>query len=175
MPVAAQKKYYLIDTCALIYYFDNPESSVKYKITDDTADGVAFYYIPQFCVAETFNVFARLYYRPPKITKKKYTALVDAFKYMIKNREILYAYDLHRYHNLNCDLVYETEHITPQAKNSKGKAVARPYLSTFDILIIAMAIELNKVHGQGNVCILSRDARLIDIAKKVGINAEWYR
>ncbi len=172
MSLIGQKKYYLIDTCALIHYFDHEEKDVKYKITDEIANKSSFYYIPQFCVAEVFNVFAKLHHRNGKIDAQKYSDLVNGFKYMIKNREILYAYDLHRYHNLNCDLIYKTEHTTPQTKNRKGKTLS--LLSTFDILIIAMAMELDKIHGQGNICILSRDARLIDIAQKVGVNALWY-
>ena len=170
-----QKTYYLIDTCALIHYFDNQGKTIKYSILDDVANEIAFYYIPQFCVAEVFNVFAKLHYRTKKFTKEAYSSIVESFKYMIKNREILYAYDLHRYHNINCDLIYKIEQTTPQAKNQKGQTSAKPHLSTCDILIIAMAIELDRIHGKGNVSILSRDGRLIDIAKKVGVNAIWYK
>ena len=71
--------------------------------------------------------------------------------------------DLHRYHNINTDKIYKIEHQTPLRGKEK-------YLSSFDILIIGMAIELKKIHiGNNEVILLTRDGRLInyDLAPRV--------
>ncbi|MDR0800637.1 MAG: hypothetical protein LBN01_03805 [Endomicrobium sp.] len=157
------RHYYLIDTSAFCRYVELESNS---NIISNFQNS-CFYYIPQFCIAEVFNTFAKWYYSEDKISPEKYEELCKIFKKLIRNRFVFYPYDLHRYHNLNCDKIYEVEHKTPAQK--KGK------LSTFDILILAMAIELQTIHGNDNITILSCDKRILEIAKLLNIIAEPYQ
>ncbi len=109
-------------------------------------------YLPQFCVAETFNTFARLYYKDKSISEELYNSLTELFKEHIKDRKLLYCYDLHRYHNLNADAVIRAEHTVPYNGDIS--------LSTLDILIIAMGIELMHIHPPKNVYVVTGDKRL---------------
>jgi predicted nucleic acid-binding protein len=166
------RHYYLIDASAVGRYFDEKidPKTVKHNIAVNFGRGNIFYYIPQFCIAEIFNIFAKWHYREEpdrkRISTEKYRSNRNNFKKWIRRRKNMYAYDLHRYHNLNCDKVYKTEHTLP--KIDKNKA----HLSTFDILIIAMALDLQRIHGSDNLTILSCDERLIAVAKKLKIKTE---
>ncbi len=155
-------KYYLIDTSAFIYAIENLDQT-KMDFFVERADGTAFLYMPQFCVPEVFNTYARLFYRENKIVGSLYTKWRNEFIKAIHNRRIIYCYDLHRYHNLNTHKIYKLEHKVPYA-NKEGA------LSAFDILIIAMGVELKKIHSPNEVLILTRDARLCRISN---INREF--
>ncbi|MDR1195504.1 MAG: hypothetical protein LBL00_03405 [Endomicrobium sp.] len=158
---------YLLDASAFLNYVD-PNRSTSTPIIHDIVNEISkgnFYYMPQFCVAEVFNTFAKWRYDKGKIDNNSYNRLCAAFKDMIHDRKVIYAYDLHRYHNINCDKIYATEHTTT-------RPTTKSYLSTFDILIIAMGIELQKIHGIADVTILSNDKRLINISNLVGVQAQ---
>jgi hypothetical protein len=167
---AASKHYYLLDAsayCRFVENTSNPKTQVTHNIISKSLDGY-FYYIPQFCIIEVFNTFAKWYYAEKRISETRYKEICEYFQNLIRNRLVLYTYNLHRYHNLNCDKIFPVEHTTPHTKPKKGK------LSTFDILIIAMALELQLIHGVDNITILSCDARLLDISKKLNIKTESY-
>jgi predicted nucleic acid-binding protein len=167
---AASKHYYLLDASAFCRFaenINNPQSQIEHNILSKNLEGY-FYYIPQFCIAEVFNTFAKWHYAQKRINETRYKELRETFKTLISNRLVLYPYDLHRYHNLNCDKIFPIEHITPHSKPKKGK------LSTFDILIIAMALELQLIHGKENITVLSCDTRLLEISKKLKINVQPY-
>jgi len=144
--------YYLLDASAFIYAIENL-NKLKRDIFVEKANGTAFLYIPQFCIPEVFNTFARFFYRDKRIGGDQYTKWRNEFTKLVRNRRILYCYDLHRYHNLNTNRVYKLEHSTPY-KNGEGA------LSTFDILVVAMGIELKHLHTTSNVSVLTRDGRL---------------
>jgi hypothetical protein len=150
-------RYYLIDTSAFVYAIENLDK-IKMNFFTEKANGTAFLYMAQFCVPEVFNTFARFFYRDKKIGDRLYNKWRNQFIRAIHNRRILYCYDLHRYHNLNTKTIYKIEHKVPY----KDKENA---LSTFDILVIAMGIELKKIHCSNEVLILTRDRRLCRISK----------
>jgi hypothetical protein len=180
MEIADQqsKHYYLLDAsyiCRLIQDCILERDSLDIPFHNITANVMKgnFYYIPQFCIAEVFNTFAKWYYHSNENDKKntnttltsdQYKRINESFKILIRNRRVLYAYDLHRYHNLNCDKIFETEHTTPRKKGS--------WLSTYDILIIAMAMELQRIHGENNITILADDRRLLKIAGLLNVQAQ---
>ncbi|MDR3244695.1 MAG: hypothetical protein LBT79_08105 [Elusimicrobiota bacterium] len=172
------KHYYLIDASAFGRYVDtfNPKSQpIKRNIFSDIIAG-NFYYIPQFCIPEVFNMFAKWRYdtdynkrhKRKKLNKKEYEYLYKLFISYVHNRVLLYPYDLHRYHNLNCHKIYMVE-------NNTDRQQPTDRLSAFDILIIAMGIELQKIHGKNNITILSCDKILIRIANKVNVNVQYYQ
>ncbi len=159
-------KYYLIDTSALVYAFENT-GKTKLDFFKEKANDEAFLYIPQFCVTEVLNTFARFFYKNKNIGPDSYTKWRNEFLKSVRNRKILYAYDLHRYHNLNADKVFRFEHKTPVKQKEH-------YLSTVDILIIAMGMELKKIHCDEEVIIVSRDGRLVRISRKLSVKAVWF-
>jgi hypothetical protein len=161
------KHYYLVDSCAFGRFID-PECPESTHNILNNIDSGAFYYIPQFCITEVFNMFAKWHFCEERIDDSAYLSLRNSFKSLIHDRKVLYPYDLHRYHNLNCDKIYETEQKTPKPKN-------KPKLSSFDILIIAMGLELQHIHGSDNVTILSCDERLLIIADKLHIKIEEFK
>ena len=166
--------YRLLDASCIIDAFDFGNTSKKIR-QDNLLDKILkkehFFYIPQFCVAEVFNTINKWCYRKTndkvQISEEEAKILIDRFKDMIHDRKYLYAYDLHRYHNLNCDKIFKIENSTP-------KIDKKSYLSTFDILIIAMGIELQHIHGKDNFSIVSTDKRLVEVSKKININASFY-
>ncbi len=156
-------QYYLVDTCAYIYAIEN-EGKLKNDLIKKRALNQAFLYIPQFCIPEVLNTLARCFYEDKRYGKEKYEEYKESFLGAVRSGRIFYPYELHRYHNINADKIYETEHTTPLDKTEH-------HLSTFDILIIAMGIELSKIHGK-NVFIVTRDRRLFNIGKKF-VNVVW--
>jgi len=159
-------KYYLIDASAFVYSIENL-GKLKVDYFKEKALGEAFLYIPQFCVTEVLNTFARCFFSEKKISPNVYNKWRGEFIKAIHNRNLLYVYDLHRYHNINTDKIYKIEHQTPLRGKEK-------YLSSFDILIIGMAIEMKKIHiGNNEVILLTRDGRLNRIAKKY-VNTLWF-
>lgn len=158
-------KYYLIDASAFVYAVEN-EGNTKIDFFMEKAGNKAFLYIPQFCIAEVLNTYARFFFKDKKIGSDTYTKWRGAFLKAVHNRRIFYVYDLHRYHNLNADAIYKIEH-----KIALGPKEGP--LSAFDILIIAMGMELKRIHIADEVIILTRDGRLLKIANKF-IDAVWF-
>lgn len=161
-------KYYLIDTSAFVYAIENVNQT-KMDFFMERANGTAFLYMPQFCITEVFNTYARLFYRENKIVGTLYNQWRNEFIRAIHNRRIIYCYDLHRYHNLNVTRVCKIEHTKPY-KNTEDS------LSSFDILVIAMGIELKKIHSPNEVFVLTRDERLhrISSMRKEFAPAVWF-
>lgn len=169
--------YYLIDASAFIYAIENLGKTKKDFFTEKSL-GQAFLYMPQFCVTEVFNVYAKFFHRFKKITTSQ--EYEDWRKYFIQlihrqleppltNENMIYCYDLHRYHNLNAQEIYEVEHTTPYSAKESS-------LSSFDILVIAMGMELKKIHEPNSVIILTRDGRLKRISnmRPNFATAEWF-
>lgn len=178
------KKYYLFDSsAALHYYLASPELPFKRSLAFLMATrlaGKSLFYIPEFCIAETFNIFARYHYRDKELTAADHDRVRKEFSLHVRNRATFYPLELTRYHNYNIDAIAPIEHTTSteyQAANllapisnkklKKGLATVgadknpgRYRLSTFDMLIISMGIELEKVHGKNTVAIITNDKRL---------------
>lgn len=127
-------------------------------VTDQRLKGEAILFLPTFCVTEVKNTFAKWHYRRKKIFKdhNHYKSVLGAFIAHVHDRKFFYCYDLSRYHNLNADEIIPHEQRT---KETPGKG----FLSSLDILIIAMGIELRQIHGE--VHLLTNDERMFTIAK----------
>lgn len=130
-----------------------------------------FLYIPNFCVAEVFSVFAKHAFgrlnphvkNKGTIDKRVYASLCKQFARDIHNGRFFYHYELSRYHILGIDLVAPIDHYY---KISKGFEKRHIPAGTFDHLIISMGIHLAHIHGSNEVCIVSTDDRLIKILEK---------
>ncbi len=133
-----------------------------------------FFYIPNFCIAEVFNVFMKytfsnwnIHTKSGRINRKIHSSLRKQFREDIHNARLFYHYELSRYHVLAIDLVAPIDHhykISRERKNKKRKA--QNPAGTFDHLIIAMGIHLVKIHGSDNVVIVTADDRLAKIVEK---------
>ena len=148
--------YYLLDASAFVYAIENIDK-LKKNFFIEKSNGSVFLYIPQFCIVEVFNAFARFFYRDKRIGNELYTKWRGEFSKLVRNRKVLYCYDLHRYHNFNADKIYKFEHSVPYKSGEKS-------LSAFDILVIAMSMELKHLHSPNQVSILTRDGRLYRIS-----------
>jgi len=186
----SKRKYYLFDTSAAIHFYiphPNPKvNAVLAYLLAQKASGHAFFYIPIFCIAEIFNTLAKHHFRTKEITKDVYDDAVSKVKDHIRNRQFFYPYSMDRYHNLNTDLIFPIEHQVDTEYSVTGLPPGTPigninlalaandphdhtghyHLSTLDIAIIAMGIELRRVHDQ-NFAIISKDKRLINICDKI--------
>lgn len=87
-----------------------------------------FLYIPNFCVAEVFGVFAKHCYGDwnPDVKKKGgtidsrvYKSLCAQFEEDIHNAKLIYHLELSRYHVLASDLVSPIDHYFKLGKSKK--------------------------------------------------------
>jgi len=166
-------KYYLLDTSFWVWAVQNGKNSCV--LEKDC--GQAFLYMPQSCIPEVFNTFAKLRYANDtephqKIDDIHYESFCKSFEEHIHERKIIYIYDLHRYHNLNAHKIYEKNYLSwnswdegylLQQKNTTKK-YARP-MSGLDIILLSMALELKIIHPEphNQVIILTRDDTIIKV------------
>jgi hypothetical protein len=151
----------------------------------------AIFFLPVFCVAEVLNTFAKYRYRLNLIDQEFYGKIRASFTEDVHNRKIFYCYYLNRYHNLNAEEVFEIEHTTKtefhavnrfpagntveekqtsidsileeiRAKNFK---LGKFYLTSYDILIIGMGMELIRLFGEKRLFIVTKDKRIKDICE----------
>lgn len=131
-----------------------------------------FLYIPNFCIAEVFSVFAKHAYgnwnshvkrAGGSIDKRVYQSLRDQFASDIHNGSFFYHYELSRYHVLGIDLVAPLDHYF---QITRGKGKRHVPAGTFDHLIVSMGIHLAHVHGAWDVCIITADDRLSKLIEK---------
>lgn len=153
----------------------------------------ALFFIPSFCVAETLNSFAKIYYRLNQIEKSLYEEIRESFINAVHNRKIFYCYDLNRYHNLNAEEIFPLEHsintefsfvgdkkptgtTIREREQDLGRIyeelkaqnvdIRKHYLSSFDILLISMARELRRFFGEKRTFIVTKDERIKTICEK---------
>lgn len=117
----------------------------------------AAFFIPNFCVAEVFNTFARWHFDPrddrQRIDRAVYENLLRRFRQDVRWGRLLYTYDLNRYHIMAADEIIPIEH-------SVARRDERDHLSTYDILLIAMACELNYIGPAESVYLVTCDRRI---------------
>jgi predicted nucleic acid-binding protein len=109
--------------------------------------------IPNFCIVEVFNALAKKYFAEHSLEREGYEKCLKRFRQDIHWGKTLYAYDLNRYHVLAADEIIPIEH-------SVAVEHERDHLSTFDILVIAMACELAFVRPAEDVYLLTCDRRI---------------
>jgi hypothetical protein len=161
--------------------------ALKRHITNQRYSRQAVIFIPAFCVAEVFNTFAKWWIRQRAVfrSQQQYENARQLFISHVHDRKFFYSCDLTRYHNLNCHEVFPVEHTTETEFQVTGlptttswadlnkklqetdakDSVSKHYVSAFDILIIAMGMELQAIHGE-RVYLLTKDARLALVASQ---------
>jgi len=147
---------YLFDASAAVQFYlpdsEKIKKTLKYLREQKEPRGQAVIFIPNFCIAEVFNAFARKL-QEKKTTAEGYTKCLDAFRGDIHWGRFLYPYELNRYHIIAADRIIPVEHRLASIDD-------RDHLSTFDILVIAMACELAFVGRREDTFLLTKDRRM---------------
>jgi len=169
-------KYLLLDANVTAAYY-LPRSTTSNKVrrriellfnSVRSGDSKFFLYIPNFCIAEVFSVFAKHAFgkwnphirRIGTIDKRIYGSLNNQFAKDIHNARFIYQYELSRYHILGIDLVAPIDHYYQITRGSTQRHIP---MGTFDHLIIAMGVHLAHIHGHDKVVIVSADERLTKV------------
>lgn len=173
-------KYILFDTNVVAAYY-LPHSSRSEKLRDRvkaifdarrSSSEKIFFYLPNFCVAEVFSVFMKHSFSSWNRHVKKtidtriYNSLVNQFQEDIHNANLIYHYELSRYHILGVNLVAPVDHYFQYTRRVGGKRKNLVPMGTYDHMIISMGVQLTRLHGAGEVAIVSADDRLINILEK---------
>lgn len=165
--------YYLLDASVVVLEYDPRCSHLAKdnmtKLIESGKKKEAVLFLPDFCVVEAFNTLAKWFWSPDDkrfATEKQYRGAYEQLERSVKRRGLYYAYDLHRYHVLNCDEIFKAEHTSPREEDRRHPGSFHR-LSSFDILIIAMGMELTRIHAEQSVWIVSGDHRLVEIARQL--------
>jgi hypothetical protein len=162
-----KRLYYLFDASALVHLYVPDEQLIPIldHFLEQRGLQKAFLYVPNFCVAETFNCIARKHYRESTLDAGTYRKCKEAFAHDIHNGQLLYHLELNRYHILNVDYIIPFEHLFPSERSDGTER----RLSTFDALIIAMGMELTRITGGATYVVTcdKRIAEVIDILRKL--------
>ena len=179
---APRKKFCLFDTSVIVPYFlpkahKNSEVHARAAaLIESVRSGITnhFLYIPNFCIAEVFSTFAKYAYgdwnkqiKSGTIHGKVHNSLRKQFQSDIHNAALFYHYELARYHVLAINLVAPVDHYF---KLTRGTSKTVAPAGAFDQLIVAMGIHLTKIHGAGNVVVITADNRLAKLIKKCRSN-----
>ena len=148
---------YLFDASAAVelYRRDNSKArkAAEYIVAQRKLHGQATLYIPNFCVVEVFNTFARKHFRDRELDEKGYESSLKRFIDDVHWGKTLYSYELNRYHIIAADEIIPIEHRVASEHD-------RDHLSTFDILVIAMACELAYVGQAEDTFLVTCDRRI---------------
>jgi predicted nucleic acid-binding protein len=163
LEVVPSRIAYLFDASAIVpFYRHNPELEPKVNhLVNQHEMGRATLFMPNFCIAEVFNTFAKLNFRSQEIKKEEYDQMKNKFRSDIRRGRMFYEYPLHIYHIYNVDFISPFEHQLFIGKNKNE------FLSTLDILIIGMGIELVNLYGNDNFRIITCDKRLAKICENL--------
>lgn len=154
---------YLIDASALVPFYrhhQDLEPKINHLIEQRGLDRATLF-IPNFCIAEIFNTFAKLRYRESQIDDTEYNKIKEIFRSHIRHATLFYEYPLHIYHIYNVDYISPFEHQWYIGEKRDW------FLSAFDILIIGMGIELIKKYGDENFRIITCDERISKICEQL--------
>jgi hypothetical protein len=160
------RAYYLFDASALhhIYVPDDKLTERLDHFIEQKGLGRAFLFVPNFCVAEVFNSLARRHFRQNELTVAQYRLCREAFRLDIHNGLLFYHYELNRYHVLNTDYIMPFEHLFETCRPKGCKKGEQWSLSTLDLLIIGMGMELTRMTG-GETYIVTCDRRIDKVAR----------
>lgn len=182
--------YLLFDASAIVPFYDpisREQIDIVAGLTARKLDDKLFFYIPVFCISEVLNTFAKRHYRLKKLPADLYQKCRNDFIKHVKDRNFFYCYYMNRYHNINAHEVFLKEHTVHTEYSESGldplkvrpykveralrkkdptNGIYKYYLSTFDIVIISMAMELQKIHGEA--VIVTADNRIETIASAIG-------
>lgn len=132
-------------------------------------------YIPEVCIAEVFAVFAKYFFArwdkqvrkrlPRKLKKAEYEMIVGQFRSDFHSGKLLNPVALSPYHILATHLISSVDANYQYYRNRQNVKLKRSLkmMAAVDHTIIAMGINLAKIHSRDNFRILTADHRLADI------------
>lgn len=148
---------YLFDASAAVELYaphtTKLKKVVRFIVEQKTIHKQAMLYIPNFCVVEVSNALARRHFKDQTLNRTEYVNALVSFREDVHWGRTLYSYDLSRYHVIGADEIIPIEHHVARAHE-------RDHLSTFDILIIAMASELAFVGNPQDTYLVTCDKRI---------------
>ncbi len=156
---------YLFDASAAVEFYlpetEKIKKTLKHLREQKEPRAQAAIFIPNFCIAEVFNAFAKKL-REEKISREEYKRCLDKFRGDIHWGRFLYPYELNRYHIIAADRIIPVEHrLAPHHD--------RDHLTTFDILVIAMACELAFVGRREETFLITKDKRMKRVFEELKI------
>lgn len=150
---------YLFDASAAVELYapqrpnGKTQKAVRFIVEQKKTHKQAALYIPNFCVVEVFNALARRHFKDRTLDGERYENCLKRFRDDVHWGRTLYSYDLNRYHVIGADEIIPIEHHVASEHE-------RDHLSTFDILIIAMACELAFVGRPEDTFLVTCDRRI---------------
>jgi hypothetical protein len=126
------------------------------------AAGRAFLYVPNFCIAEAMCAFAKKcwqekLYGTGSGARNAFNEFRDALLEHVVSSKILYSFELSRRHLILAHNVYERA-----ATISSSLRSGKP-LSTLDVLMISMGLDLMNVHGKDNLYLVTAERPIYDV------------
>jgi hypothetical protein len=158
---------YLFDAPAAVELYLPGDRDVKRVVSficeQKTRFQEAMLYIPSLCIAEVFNTLARKYFRPTgdddRLTDASYGECLRGFREDVHWGRTFYPYEFHRYHIVAAYRIIPIEHHFA-LKDEKR------HLSTYDILVVAMACELAYTGIREDTRLVTCDKRMKDVVDK---------
>ncbi len=152
---------YLFDASAAVEIYvprnEQTKRAVRYILEQKNTYNHAVLFIPSICIAEVFNTLARKHFKPrdqnDALDRENYQKHLGRFREHVHWGRTLYPYDVSRYHIIAADKIIPVEHDLA----SKDE---RDHLSTFDILVIAMACELAYIGRPEDTFLVTCDHRM---------------
>lgn len=157
--------------------YNNRKKVFQHILTQWFTDD-AILIVPNFIVSEVLNKLASYSYRESGLSKTnakvKYEYSKNLFLKMISydakqtyeqrraNGRCFFNYELNRHHVLSLDIILPIEHTTEPLTVGTGKH-GYAYLATFDQMLIAVAVELENILGEGRVFLATCDQRVAKV------------
>lgn len=176
-----QKRYILVDACVAAAAFA-PKTTRSANLVARSAaliNGTSSsvepqLLIPNFCIGETFSVFEKYRWgttwnkhvsKATRLTPTEFREARERFHSAIHNGTQLLQVALDRYHILCLDLVAPIN-AAYRIKRDRGKKTNVRPASTYDLMLIAMGIWLQKQFGAANFAIATGDERLALVSRR---------
>jgi predicted nucleic acid-binding protein len=152
---------YLFDASAAIEIYlprsPRTKKAVQFILDQKKTFKQATLFIPNFCIVEVINTFGRMHFSQDSpdqpLDSEDYEKNLNKFREDVHWGKTLYQYELNRYHIIAADRIIPAEHRLP-------RRYEHDHLSTFDILIIAMACELGYIGSLEDTFLVTCDLRL---------------
>jgi hypothetical protein len=175
------KKYILIDACVAAAAFAPQTTRSTHLVHRSTTllNGRSTavepqFLIPNFCIGEAFAVLEK--YRwgaswsrhvnpKTRLTHRSFQTARKEFHEAIHNGTRLHQVELNRYHILCLDLIAPINAAYRIKRDRKRKKNVNP-ASTYDLLFVAMAIWLQRLHGAADFVADTGDERVALVVKR---------
>ena len=178
---AVKKHHVLIDACVAAAFFAEKTTRSKklrtramslFKGGSESFETNLL--IPNFCIAEVFSVFEKYRWgrtwnrhvsKANSLTKREFQAARKGFGEAVHNGSRVNQCELNRYHILSVDLISPVNNAYRIKRDRARKQNVVP-AQTYDMLIVAMGIWLQKQLGKPNFTIVTGDDRIAAVVKR---------